>query len=155
MLPIYARCFATLSSSNLPQSVPGVSRKSTPSMLIHCFPRVTPGRSPVTAPARLHIALMTVDLPELGTPTTIALTDTFAPRSPKRSILSAAIFFSPETIAEQSPEVPTALTYGLFSAENFSHQGARSRPSTRSHLLNTYSTFFPAMSLSKRGLLEL
>ena len=40
----------TSSSSNLGQSIPGVSSSSkSPRIFIHCFPFVTPGLSPVFA----------------------------------------------------------------------------------------------------------
>ena len=73
--PMNASLSALSPSSNDGGRVPGVSKSSIPDdSVTHCLPRVTPALLPVTvffAPQRL---LMSVDLPVLGTPTTIART---------------------------------------------------------------------------------
>ena len=73
--PVKARCRPIVSSSNLGHRIPGVSSSSRPwSTVIHCLPRVTPGRSPALADFFLATLLMKVDLPTLGMPTTMART---------------------------------------------------------------------------------
>ena len=55
------------------QRIPGVSSKSRPEPApTHCLPRVTPGRSPALADFGPATLLIKVDLPTLGTPTTMA-----------------------------------------------------------------------------------
>ena len=73
--PVKARWRPMVSSSNLGQRMPGVSSSSSPwSTVIHCLPRVTPGRSEALADFFLATLLIKVDLPTLGMPTTMART---------------------------------------------------------------------------------
>ena len=58
-----------MGSSNLGQSIPGVSiSSSVRSTGTHCWLRVTPGRSSALAVLRLATLLIKVDFPTLGIP---------------------------------------------------------------------------------------
>ena len=73
--PVKARRIPVSTSSNLGHRIPGVSSSSSPrSTVTHCFPRVTPGRSLALADFFRATLLIKVDLPTLGTPTTMART---------------------------------------------------------------------------------
>ena len=73
--PVNARFSPTDWSSNFGHRMPGVSSSSKPlSTVIHCLPRVTPGRFWALADLRPATLLIKVDLPTLGTPTTMART---------------------------------------------------------------------------------
>ena len=111
--PVKARWRPVASSSNLGHRIPGVSsRSSRASTLTHCFPRVTPGRSPALADLRRATLLIKVDLPTLGTPTTMARTGRpTCPFSRQRSICS---FKRPWTAAENWP-TPAPLLASVSS----------------------------------------
>ena len=72
--PTQASFIPIASSSNLGQSIPGVSRSSMffPRR-IHCLPFVTPGLFPTFVHAFLAYELINVDFPTFGIPTIIAL----------------------------------------------------------------------------------
>lgn len=88
--PINASRSPTVWSSNFGQRIPGVSKSSTFLFKrIHCFPFVTPGLFPVLAQAFPASALINVDFPTFGIPTTIARTGRFKiPRFLSLSIFS-------------------------------------------------------------------
>ena len=71
--PVTASSSPTSWESNRGQSMPGVSSSSSVrSTLIHCRPRVTPGRSETAAALRPAALFINVDLPTLGIPSTMA-----------------------------------------------------------------------------------
>ena len=91
--PLTASSIPTLASSNFGHSTPGVSSSSSSlPILTHCSALVTPGRSPVTAARRCARELISVDLPTLGIPTTIARIA--RGRIPLRFIRSSLSFIS-------------------------------------------------------------
>ena len=96
MAPVRASFKATVSSSNLGQRIPGVSRISRSLLVLsHCCPLVTPGLLPTTAiffPAK---RFMSVDLPAFGIPIImVRKVSILIPRSFWRAILSAMSFLA-------------------------------------------------------------
>ena len=76
-----ARLEAVVLESNFFHSTPGISSRSNFSVLTHCLPLVTPGRSAALARAEPAKVLMKVDLPTLGMPQSI--TWVLAPLMPR------------------------------------------------------------------------
>ena len=81
MEPMKARFEAMVLESNFFQSTPGISSRSNFSVLTHCLPLVTPGRSAALARAEPAKVLMKVDLPTLGMPQ--SMTCVLAPAMPR------------------------------------------------------------------------
>ena len=81
MEPMKARLEAMVLESNFFQSTPGMSSRSNFSVLTHCLPLVTPGRSAALARAEPANVLIKVDLPTLGMPQSI--TCVLAPPMPR------------------------------------------------------------------------
>ena len=72
--PVKLNFLPTSSSSNLGQSIPGVSNSCNAlPTLIHCCCLVTPGLLPVCVILRFASLFINVDLPTFGIPTIIAL----------------------------------------------------------------------------------
>ena len=153
MEPIIARCSPTCWFSNFGHRIPGVSRSSSCLLRrIHCFPFVTPGLFPVFAQALPAYALINVDFPTFGIPTTIARTGRFRmPRLRSRSIFSLqasctalliAFIPAPERELTFTTEYPFPLKYSI--------QASFPRSSARSDLFSRISRalFFPSSSIS-------
>ena len=116
--PVKARWRPVRSSSNLGHRMPGVSSRSSPwSTWTHCLPRVTPGRSPALADFRPATLLMKVDLPTLGTPTTMARTGRpTRPFSRQRAICS---FRASRTVGPNCPTPLPVLASVSSTAKSF------------------------------------
>ena len=158
MEPIIANFSPTSSSSNLGQSMPGVSRSSKSFFsLIHCFPLVTPGLSPVLAVAFPTLLFMNVDFPTFGMPTIMALTGTKS--LPLAFSLSIFSFISSEAAADTllTPVPFTAsdmITVKPFSSKYFFHISVFAG-SARSLLFITIILFLFFASESMSGFLLL
>ena len=151
--PIKASLNPTFWSSNFGQRIPGVSRSSTCLFRrIHCFPLVTPGLLPVFAQAFPASALIKVDFPTLGIPTTMARTGRLRiPLFRSRSIFSLqASWITPWMDFNPPPFLEFNLTTKKPFSLKYSAQASFHLSSARSALFRRIilDLFFPSSSIS-------
>ena len=152
--PVKARCNPMVSSSNLGHKIPGVSSSSSPwSTVIHCFPRVTPGRSPALADFFLATLLIKVDLPTLGMPTTMARTG--RPTWPFSFHLAICSFSAARITGENClPPAPLRASHSKTEipwARKYAPQTLLAAGSAWSARLRMTTRGFPPTSSSKSG----
>ena len=153
MEPIKARLDAMVLESNFFHSTPGISSRSNLSVLTHCLPLVTPGRSAALARAEPAKVLMKVDLPTLGMPHSI--TCVLAPPMPRfwRRSSRPASSFSMATFTALAPPFCLALmaTQPASAARKYLIHSSVTAGSARSALFSAYSFGLRAVMRSISG----
>jgi len=154
MEPMKARFEAMVLESNFFQSTPGISSRSNFSVLTHCLPLVTPGRSAALARAEPANVLIKVDLPTLGMPQSI--TWVLAPPMPRfwRRASRPESSFSMAVCTAFAPPFCLALmaTQPASAAWKYLIHSSVTAGSARSALFSAYSFGLRAVIRSISGL---